>query len=127
MLRARIDRLPSACIEVLKLASVLGESFALPLLRDVCEPSGDVDKGVAELVSAGLLHELGDGEIVRFKHAIVRDVAYEMLLLQRRRELHGAVGCAIERSEAIASTSTSNDSRITSRAATTATRRCITW
>lgn len=100
VLRARIDRLPSDCIEVLKLASVLGESFALPLLRAVCEPSVDLDKAAGELVSAGLLHELGDGETIRFKHAIVRDVAYEMLLLQRRRELHGTVGFAIERSEA---------------------------
>jgi tetratricopeptide (TPR) repeat protein len=36
---------------------------------------------------------------MRFKHAIVRDVAYEMLLFQRRRELHGAAGAALEQRE----------------------------
>ncbi len=99
VLRARIDRLPSPCIELLKLASVLGESFPMPLLRDLCSAEVDVDATFGELVETGLLQEQGDGVSVRFKHAIVRDVAYEMLLLQRRRELHDAVGRAIEQRE----------------------------
>ena len=32
----------------------------------------------------------------RFKHALTQDVAYRSLLLQRRRELHGLIGAAIE-------------------------------
>ena len=31
-----------------------------------------------------------------FKHALTHDVAYESLLVQRRRALHGIVGHAIE-------------------------------
>jgi class 3 adenylate cyclase/tetratricopeptide (TPR) repeat protein len=99
VVRARIDRLPPACRQTLRLASVLGESFSLELLREVCEPEDDVDLALAGLVRTGLLQEQGDGSELRFKHALVRDVAYEMLLLRSRRTLHGAVGCAIERRE----------------------------
>ena len=31
-----------------------------------------------------------------FKHAVIQDVAYQSLLTQRRQELHGAIGRAIE-------------------------------
>jgi len=31
-----------------------------------------------------------------FKHAVIQDVAYESLLVQRRQALHGAIGEAIE-------------------------------
>ncbi len=31
-----------------------------------------------------------------FKHAVIQDVAYNSLLMQRRKELHRAVGAAIE-------------------------------
>jgi class 3 adenylate cyclase/tetratricopeptide (TPR) repeat protein len=99
VLRARIDRLPSACIELLKLASVLGDSFSLPLLRDLCDADDDVDSTFDGLVQAGLLRLHGDGSIVHFKHALVSDVAYQMLLLEQRRALHGTVGYAIEKRE----------------------------
>jgi class 3 adenylate cyclase/tetratricopeptide (TPR) repeat protein len=99
VLRARIDRLPAPCVALLKLASVLGETFPLPLLRDVCEPDVDAASAFGGLVQAGLLQAEDGVAAVRFKHAIVRDVAYEMLLFQQRRALHGAVGCAIERRE----------------------------
>ncbi len=99
VLRARIDRLPSACIELLKLASVLGESFSLPLLRDLCGPDDDVDSTLEGLVQAGLLRLDPGGSRVHFKHSIVSDVAYQMLLLEQRRALHGAVGGAIESRE----------------------------
>ena len=99
VLRARIDRLPTACVEQLKLASVLGESFALPLLRDLCDPHDDVDSTFDGLVHAGLLRLHEDGSTVGFKHALVSDVAYHLLLLEQRRVLHGAVGSAIEKRE----------------------------
>jgi predicted ATPase len=55
----------------------------------------------------GLLRELKALEIVYeqgllpepayvFKHAVIQDVAYQSLLVQRRKELHQAVGYAIE-------------------------------
>jgi len=64
---------------------------------------------VAELSERleGLLHELQALEIIYeqgllpepayiFKHAVIQDVAYNSLLLQRRKALHRAVGEAIE-------------------------------
>jgi len=94
VVRARIDRLTPAHVHVLKLASVLGEEFPRALLEKLC--GSDVDLPLEGLVRAHLLQELDDGETCRFKHAIVQDVAYAMLLHQRRRALHASVGRLIE-------------------------------
>ncbi|HEX5065330.1 MAG TPA: AAA family ATPase [Myxococcota bacterium] len=94
VVRARIDRLTPAHVHVLKLASVLGEEFPRVLLARLC--GGDLDVPLEGLVRADLLHELADGVTCRFKHAIVQDVAYAMLLHQRRRALHAMVGRVIE-------------------------------
>ena len=96
VLRARIDRLPGSCIDLLKLASVLGESFSLSLLRDIAGSESDFDSAYDGLVRAGLLQRVGDGSVVRFRHSLVSDVAHQMLLLEQRRVLHGGVGRAIE-------------------------------
>jgi predicted ATPase len=63
--------------------------------------------GVSAFPSFGILRELKALEIIYelgmipepayvFKHAVIQDVAYNSLLMRRRKELHGAVGAAIE-------------------------------
>lgn len=96
VVRARIDRLTPAHVEVLKLASVLGEEFSRALLDRLCGSAERADAALGGLVRAGLIQEDEDGARCRFKHAIVQEVAYAMLLLQRRRALHAAVAQAIE-------------------------------
>jgi tetratricopeptide (TPR) repeat protein len=95
VVRARIDRLAPAQVELLKLASVLGEEFPRALLEQLAGSAARVETSLERLVRAELLQEQPDGRC-RFKHAIVQDVAYAMLLHRRRRALHGAVGACIE-------------------------------
>ena len=95
VVRARIDRLGEEAGRLLRIASVLGDAFPMPVLRRLAERS-DVEASVAELGRAGLLSVGGDGERGRFHHAITREVAYQMLPRKRRRELHEAAGGIIE-------------------------------
>ena len=73
---------------------MLGRSFEAALLDDVVgEPVDDAD--VLEELARHLEPE-GTGRL-RFRHALVRDAAYEGLSYKRRRELHTRAGEAIER------------------------------
>jgi class 3 adenylate cyclase/tetratricopeptide (TPR) repeat protein len=94
LMAAQIDRLSPGDRRVLRCASVIGASFA-PDLLELClgaeRPDGDIWTRLADLVV-----DDGAGQ-VRFRHALVRDAAYEGLPYRRRRELHAAVGETIER------------------------------
>jgi class 3 adenylate cyclase/tetratricopeptide (TPR) repeat protein len=92
LISAQIDRLPPADRTALRRAAVLGVAFDEPLLQTV----------VSDMSSVEFCNRLGDfleTEIgrIRFRHALVRDAAYEGLSYRRRRELHGVVGETIER------------------------------
>jgi class 3 adenylate cyclase/tetratricopeptide (TPR) repeat protein len=96
-LTARLDRL-GAAKEVAQVAAVIGREFSYELLRAVSA------LGEPELHSA--LQKLADAELIyargiapeatyQFKHALVRDTAYEGLLKTRRKELHHRVALTI--------------------------------
>jgi predicted ATPase len=98
LIAARIDRLDDAPKRTLQLASVIGREFTRRLvdrLAEVRERAGDL---LRELASLELILErrLYPELAYMFKHALTQDVAYASLLVQRRRELHGLVGLAIE-------------------------------
>jgi class 3 adenylate cyclase len=86
----RLDLLTGAEREVLASASVAGDVTAVDLLRHLCRR--DVREEVAALVERGLLRPQDgpSGDAVRFRHALVRDVAYEGLTRSRRVEQHRA-------------------------------------
>jgi predicted ATPase len=98
LLTARIDRLPEALKRTLQLASVLGRDFPLALLERVAPPGADVKGDVAELVRLELLREMDVFPDLRlsFGHLLVRQVAYDGLLLKARAELHARAGAALE-------------------------------
>ncbi|MGH7895219.1 MAG: ATP-binding protein, partial [Candidatus Binatia bacterium] len=99
VIRARIDRLPAEDQEILRLASVLGQTFSLRLLGALSEARIGVTAAALErLAGHELVAELAgsDDTTYRFKHAITRDVAYDLLLRQYRRDLHRRAGRAIE-------------------------------
>jgi class 3 adenylate cyclase len=98
VLMARLDRLDEAPKQALQLASVIGREFALRLLARVTEIGEGVSALVAELRALELIYEkAAHPELAyMFKHALTHDVAYESILLQRRRELHRTIGLAIE-------------------------------
>lgn len=97
-LMARLDRLGGAR-EVAQIAAVIGRQFSFALLEAVAGKNNDELEGLlARLVAAGIVfpEERGLERSFNFKHALVRDAAYESLLLMRRREWHGRVAQALE-------------------------------
>jgi class 3 adenylate cyclase/tetratricopeptide (TPR) repeat protein len=88
---AEIDRLPPPDRRLLRLASVLGMAFEDQLVATVL--GDEIDRSAWRRLSAFL--EV-DGTRLRFRHALVRDAAYEGLPFRRRRELHAKVGQALE-------------------------------
>jgi tetratricopeptide (TPR) repeat protein len=98
-LMARLDRLGGAR-DVAQIAAVIGRQFAFSLLDAVAGKStGELDGMLAKLVAAGIVfpEERGLERSFIFKHALVRDAAYESLLLIRRRAWHERVAHALER------------------------------
>lgn len=97
-LMARLDRLGGAR-KVAQIAAVIGRQFDFALLEAVAGKDNDeLEDMLAKLVVAGIVfpEERGLKRSFNFKHALVRDAAYESLLLMRRREWHGRVGLALE-------------------------------
>jgi class 3 adenylate cyclase/tetratricopeptide (TPR) repeat protein len=98
-LMARLDRLGQAR-EVAQIAAVIGRQFSFALLDAVAaKGASELEATLAKLVTAGIVfpEERGQERSFNFKHALVRDVAYESLLLARRREWHGRIGNALEK------------------------------
>jgi class 3 adenylate cyclase/tetratricopeptide (TPR) repeat protein len=97
-LMARLDRLGGAR-EIAQIAAVIGRQFTFAVLESVSgKGSGELEGMLAKLVALGIVfpEERGLERSFIFKHALVRDAAYESLLLMRRREWHGRVAQALE-------------------------------
>lgn len=86
----RLDLLDERERDVLAAASISGEVVVPDLLRHLCR--GDVAEVADGLVARGLLQWEASvaGPRLRFRHALVRDVAYESLTRARRVEQHRA-------------------------------------
>ena len=93
LLTARLDRLGPAR-EVAQIGAVIGRDFSYSLLRAVAE--------MADVPLQTTLERLAEADILlvqgvspesdyRFKHALIRDAAYENLLKSRRQVLHRRV------------------------------------
>lgn len=99
VLMARIDRLPEAPRRVLQYASVLGREFSVRLLNAIWDAPGSIGPHLEVLKRQEFVYEqvaAGEHSYV-FKHALTQDVAYESLLVARRKALHAAAGRALER------------------------------
>jgi tetratricopeptide (TPR) repeat protein len=101
VITTRIDTLDPGDRFLLRAASVIGAVFELPLLEQVLEADVFAHSAVAvgDLERWGRLSEFvgrEGGNTMRFRHDLFRAVAYEGLSYRRRRELHGAVGLALE-------------------------------
>jgi class 3 adenylate cyclase/tetratricopeptide (TPR) repeat protein len=97
-LMARLDRLGEAR-EVAQIAAVIGRQFILALLDSVVPRGGEaLEAALAKLAAAGIVFPEGRGleRSFSFKHALVRDAAYESLLLARRRDWHERIARALE-------------------------------
>lgn len=91
LLAVRLDRLGEAK-EIAQLGAVIGRDFSQQLLRVVADQSDEMlEDRLGQLCRTGLVVIHPDGAWYTFKHALVRDAAYESLTVSRRRELHGRI------------------------------------
>jgi len=97
-LMARLDRLGPAK-ELAQIGAAIGREFSHALLAAVaCRPEGKLGTELDSLIRAGLLFRQGvpPGATYLFKHALVQDAAYGLLLREPRRHLHARVAETLE-------------------------------
>lgn len=98
VITARIDRLDEAPKKTLQLASVIGREFTRRLVDRLAEVKERTEELLAQLKAVELVYEksLFPELAYMFKHALTHEVAYNSLLVQRRKELHLLIGRAVE-------------------------------
>ncbi len=99
ILAARIDRLSAEQKELLQTMAVIGRESPRALIGTMnATAEAQLERMLAELRAAEFIYEqpaLGDTEYV-FKHALTQEVAYNSLLIERRKQLHERAGQALE-------------------------------
>lgn len=106
-LMERLDRLGKAK-EVAQTGAVFGRQFSIALLASVSFLSPTVlQAGLEQLSSAGIILQAPDAaedEFI-FRHALIRDMAYDSLLRTERQSLHDrAAGALLENQPQLAQT-----------------------
>jgi class 3 adenylate cyclase/tetratricopeptide (TPR) repeat protein len=99
LLMARLDQL-SPAKQVAQIASVIGREFSFDLLSAIEDlPTKSLQGSLDQLIEAGLIsrQSAASFQTFTFKHAMVRDAAYESLLKRDRRQLHAKVASVLER------------------------------
>jgi len=97
-LMARLDRLQPVK-EVAQTAACIGREFGFDLLASVARmQTPALREALERLIDAELIHRKGSAanEQYAFKHALVRDAAYESLLKTSRQEIHRRLVVALE-------------------------------
>jgi class 3 adenylate cyclase/ribosomal protein L40E len=99
ILASRIDRLPAEEKELLQTLAVLGREFPLGLVQRVMrKPNDELERMISRLQAGEFIYEqpaAGDVEYI-FKHALTQEVAYNALLVERRKLLHERAGEVLE-------------------------------
>jgi len=98
IIMARIDRLEENHKRTIQYASVVGKDFSYKLLKELMETGDELQDYLSYLKGSELVYEKSifpDLEY-RFKHSLTQEVAYNSLLIKRRKELHGKIGEIIE-------------------------------
>jgi len=98
-LTARIDRL-GASRATAQLAATIGREFSWALLREVSErDDATLRKDLDRLLQAGLAWKVDDEPgLFIFRHALVRDAAYNSLLRSTRQRHHSRIASALRAS-----------------------------
>ena len=98
ILAARIDRLPAAEKDLLQTLAVVGRQAPSAVIMEMVARH-QLQQMLANLQTAEFVYEQagsGAAAAYEFKHALTQEVAYNSLLIERRKMLHGRVGAAIE-------------------------------
>jgi class 3 adenylate cyclase len=95
ILAARIDRLPADAKDLLQTLAVIGREFPTSLIRAVVTKSDDeLNRTLNDLQVGEFIYEqpaVGEVEYT-FKHALTQEVAYNSVLVERRKVLHQRAG-----------------------------------
>ena len=97
-LMARLDRLGPAK-DVAQIGAAIGRNFSHDLLASLVRGTGaELESALDRLIQAGLLFKQGvpPHASYLFKHALVQDAAYGMLLREPRRALHARIAETLE-------------------------------
>ena len=97
-LSARLDR-RAQVREVAQMGAAIGREFSYALLSAVAElPDDELGTALEELVRSELVFVRDEPPraLYSFKHALVRDAAYDVLLRSRRQELHTRIAAVLE-------------------------------
>ena len=98
MLGARLDRFPVAK-QIAQIGAAIGREFAHKLLAAVASmPDARIAQGLDELIAAGLVTRRRNSSdpVYLFKHALIQEAAYSMLLREPRQTLHAKIAKALE-------------------------------
>jgi class 3 adenylate cyclase/tetratricopeptide (TPR) repeat protein len=101
LVTTRIDRLAPGDRALLRWASVLGTAFSGAVIADVLDedPSAAADSKAWDRLDEFVERDPHIAGGFRFRHALIRDAAYEGLSYRRRRELHGRIAEVLEARE----------------------------
>ena len=94
LLAARLDAVSASAKETAQLASVLGREFRYEVIRAVSHKAESLVRAdMRELINAGLIYQRRSARAERylFKHALLRDSAYESMMRSTRQQLHERV------------------------------------
>jgi tetratricopeptide (TPR) repeat protein len=98
IIAARMDRLEDNLKRTMQVASVIGREFAFRLLQAIMETRLGLESDLLDLQELEFIYEKNlfpELEYI-FKHALTQEVAYNSLLLKRRKDIHKIIGKAIE-------------------------------
>lgn len=102
LLSARIDRLDEGTRQLLQTAAVIGRSFNRRVLQAIEVQSQESAQAIEQRLNILQLQEMIQEEArlpeyeYKFSNPLTQEVAYQTILLKRRRELHRRVGQAVE-------------------------------
>jgi class 3 adenylate cyclase/tetratricopeptide (TPR) repeat protein len=98
IIAARMDRLDENLKQTMQVASVVGVDFTFHVLQNIIGMRSELKSDLLHLQNLELIYEksLFPELKYNFKHALIQEVAYNSLLLQKRKKIHTIIGQAIE-------------------------------
>jgi tetratricopeptide (TPR) repeat protein len=96
----RIDTLDDETKAILKVASVIGNSFTFDLLYKISDVEEEkVIDAIDASIAVNIIHEdsSSSDEKYKFDHALIREIIYTSMSKSRRRLMHKRIGVIIEK------------------------------
>ena len=99
LLMTRLDQLDEKSKRVAQSASVIGREFLFPILSCINDANMELDQSINNLEEREwIIQRLREAEkSYFFKHVLSRDVAYNSLLIKRRKEIHIKIADCLRR------------------------------